>query len=587
MCGIVYKSSFHTCTNEAKFIQSVNTLSVRGPDDYGYLLLKNHSFGHRRLAVRDIMNSKQPMSILNNHLIYNGELYNVDELKALLGEELEYNSDTLLLLKLLNKYGESILEKLNGIFSFVYANKDEVLIVRDMFGIKPLYYTFINNDIMAASEIKALLEYIDSRVISEEGLKELIGMGPSHSLGKTIYKGIYELKPGNLIRFNKDRYEMKEYYKLPVFEYNYTYEETVLMVRSILNKAIKNQMIADVDLCCFLSGGLDSSIVSKVVSDNQECLDTYSINYLDSNFISNEFEKSLDSDFTNIVSSYIYSHQNDIYINDDELVEYLKETVKLKDGPNMTDIDSSLFHICRAISEKYKLAMSGECADELFAGYPWFKEQEIKCFPWMNDINLRESILNEEYKKKLNIKDYVLNEYNNAINDAPVLYEKDNHRRLTYLNIKYFMLNLLDRKDRISSGTGLEVRVPFCDKELVELLYNVPYEYKCKDGIEKNLLRDAYRFELPSEIINRKKSPYPKSNSTKYDKKVKELVLEVLKDKESILYKIFDIKKIYELIERKEDISPWYGQLMRKTALLGYLYQIDYWFKEYKMRLEE
>ena len=586
MCGIVYKSNFYTNTDEKKFIDAVNTLSDRGPDDYGYLFIKNHSFGHRRLEIRDIENSKQPMSIMNHHLVYNGEIYNVDELKELLNEELEYESDTLLLLKLLMKYGESILNKINGIFSFVYTNKDDVLIVRDMFGIKPLYYTYINNDIFVASEIKAILSYTNNRVIDSDGLKELIGMGPSHSLGKTIYKGIYELKPGHLIKINKEKKEIKEYYKLPVYKYEESYEDTVLKVKTLIDKVIKRQMVADVDVCCFLSGGLDSSIVSKMVSDNQDCLDTYSIIYKDSSFKENEFEKSLDSEFTNIVSSYIYSHQNDVYITDDELINHLHKTVKIKDGPNMTDIDSSLYHICDVISDKHKLAMSGECADELFGGYPWYKN-DFNTFPWMKDLSLKDSLLNDKYRKKLKIKEYVKEEYDKAILEAPVLDNNDNHRILTYLNIKYFMLSLLDRKDRISSSVGLEVRVPFCDRELVEFLYNVPYEYKCKDGIEKKLLRDAYKNDLPLEIIERKKSPYPKSNSNKYDEMIKNLLIKVLEDKDSILYEIFDIDKLYELINSEEEISPWYGQLMRKTALLTYLYQIDYWFKEYEMRLEE
>lgn len=591
MCGIVYKSNFYTPTNEELFVKSVNKLIARGPDDYGYLFLKNHSFGHRRLAVRDILNSKQPMSILNNHLIYNGEIYNVDELKKLLDEPLEFKSDTLLLLKLLNKYKEKILNKINGIFSFVYAYDDEVLIVRDMFGVKPLYYSFIDKDIIVASEIKAILEYTDNRVIDDDGLYELIGMGPSHTPGKTIYKGIYELKPGHLIKFNKEKFEIVEYYKLPVRHHDLSYNATVRLVKELLDDAIVSQMVSDVGLASFLSGGLDSSIVSTVLANNKDCLDTYSINYLNSNFKENEFEKSLDSDYTSLVSAYIYSHQNDIYIDDKTLVEGLKKVVHLKDGPTMTDIDSSLLYLCDKISDKHKLALSGECADEVFAGYPWYKkENNSNIFPWIRNIELKQDLLNDKYKKRLNLKKYVEDEYNKAINEAPVLEDDDSinkERQLSYINLRYFMLNLLDRKDRISSGCSLEVRVPFCDKDLVEVLYNVPLKYKNKEGIEKKLLRDAYKDDVINEVINRTKSPYPKSNSPIYDKLVKDLLIKALEDNNSVLYKIFNIDKIKELLDSENDIEPWYGQLMRKTALFAYLYQIDYWFKEYKMRLED
>ena len=486
----------------------------------------------------------------------------------------------------MNKYGIPILNKLNGIYSFIYENNGKIFIVRDPFGVKHLYYTFIDKDIIVGSKIKTIFNFTNKRVINDDGLKELIGMGPSHSLGKTIYKDIYEVKPGNYIIYSKNEFEIIEYYKLPVYEYYDSYENTVLRVKNTLDKTIKSQMTNNNDICCLLSGGLDSSIISKVISDNQECLDTYSIIYTNSKFVSNEYEKSLDSEYTNIVSSYIYSHQNDIYINDEQIIDLLKDVVKLKDGPTMTDIDSSLLYLCQNISENHKICMSGECADEIFGGYPWFNTlKEYDTFPWMN-IELKESLLNEKYRKRLNLSEYVKKEFNDAMQSAPVINEDDYHRKLTYINMKYFMLNLLDRSERISSGSGIEIRVPFCDKEVIELLYNVPYEYKRKDGINKKLLRDAYNSELPKEIISRKKSPYPKNNSSKYDEMVKDLVKEVLKDKESVLYKIFDINKINELIDM-EEIEPWYGQLMRKTALLAYLYQIDYWFKEYNMRLEE
>lgn len=593
MCGIFYKSNFYSNTNESKFIASCELLNHRGPDDYGYLFNKEHSFGHKRLAIRDVINAKQPMSILNHHLIYNGEIYNQDELIKKLDEPLEFNSDTLLLLKLLMKYNESILKELNGIFSFVYTNMDEVIIARDMFGVKPLYYTMYRNDIIVSSEIKSILKYTNKRIVNKEGLCELLGMGPSHSQGKTLFKDIYELKPGHYLKFKRgSKPEDYTYYQLQPKEFNLTYSETKKRVKYLLDRAIKRQMISDVDLSCFLSGGLDSSIISTIIALNKDKLDTYSISYENSKFIENEFEHSKDSDYTHLVSEAINSNQNDVEISNKALIEGLRTAVLLRDGPGMTDIDSSMYYLASNISRQHKLSLSGECADEVFGGYPWFYEKKkLKSFPWIRNLDFKESILNDKYRNKLKLKDYVTNEYIKAIKEAPIL-EADNQttirqRQLSYINIKYFMTNLLDRKDRLTMGASLEVRVPFCDKELVDFLYNVPFKYKYRSKIEKKLLRDAYRNTVIDEVIDRKKSPYPKSNSAEYHNEVVKLLEYSLEDKNSILYEIFNIEKIKEIMYSDEALDfCWYGQLMRKTAFLAYLYQIDYWFKAYKIKLE-
>lgn len=597
MCGIVYKSNFYSPTAYDDFILACEQINHRGPDDFGYLFTKSHSFGHKRLAIINPAYGKQPMSLLNNHLIYNGELYNYDELINNLDSPLEFKSDTLLLLKLLSIYDTKILDNLNGIFSFVYTkNDEEILAVRDMFGVKPLYYTIYNNDIFIASEIKSILKYTKEAIINKDGICELLGMGPSHSKGKTIYKGIYELPPGHYLRYSKKGLEIVEYYKLPVYKYKKTYKETVNDIHDLLSKAINNQMISDVGISSFLSGGLDSSIISTVVASKKINLDTYTIDYEDNKecFKANDFEISRDLDYAKIVSQDINSNLHIATIDNKTLISNLEKAVILRDAPGMTDIDSSMIYLADRIKKDNKVSLSGECADELFAGYSWYykKEKEKKTFPWIRNIEYRESLLNDKWKSKINLKEYVENEYNNAVNDAPKLEGEsqldEKHRVLTYLNIKYFMTNLLDRKDRMTMGSSIEVRVPFCDKNLVEALYNIPFKYKYRYKKEKKLLRDAFKNEMSDKIINRKKSPYPKSRSNYYDNEVRRILKEALEDKDSILYELFDIDKINELIESEEELkTPWYGQLMRKTALMAYLYQIHYWYKKYNIRIEE
>lgn len=600
LCGIFYKSNFHTKTNKERFIDACNLLEHRGPDDYGFLFNKEHSFGHKRLSIIDVENAKQPMSILNHHLIYNGELYNYKELEEKLSlkqDQLEFQSDTLLLLKLLMHYNTDILTSLNGIFGFVYTFKDEVLIVRDMFGVKPLYYTIIDQDILVASEIKSLLFYQQKAVVDREGLCELLGMGPSHSEGKTLYKGIYEVKPGHYLRFSKEKgLEDYTYYELKAKDFKLSYEETVRTVRALMDQAIHRQMVSDVGISCFLSGGLDSSIISTVMAEEKKNLDTFSIDYQDNikDFVPNKYEISSDRDFTKLVSAAIGSQQHNVVIDNQCLVEGLQRVVELKDAPGMTDIDSSMLYLAKRIADTHKVGMSGECADEIFGGYPWFyqKEKKLNTFPWIRNLDDREEFLTEKWRHKLELKKYVQREYQKAKAEAPLCSSDTkttiHDRQMSYINMKYFMTNLLDRKDRMTMGASLEVRVPFCDKELVEFLYNVPFKYKYRSKVEKKLLRDAYQGTVIPEVIERKKSPYPKSNSKEYHKMVVELLEKCLEDKGSILYELFDISKIRELMNTDKELEvPWYGQLMRKTAFLAYLYQIDYWFKKYNIEIEE
>ncbi len=597
MCGILYKSSFYSKKDETLFIDALRTLKHRGPDEEGVLFTASHMLGHERLSIVDLNGGHQPMSLINKHLIYNGELYNTIELKEIL--EINDNiGDTNILLRLLDKEGMNSLSKLNGIYGFVFVDNDIVYAVRDPFGVKPVFYSIDNGDLIVSSEIKAILKLKGEAVVDSEGLKELLAMGPSHSIGKTIYKGIYELPPGCYLKYDKNNYEIIQYYTIPTYKNNLSYNEAVNKTNELLTNAIKNQMISDVDIACFLSGGLDSSIISTIVSKNKEKLDCYTIDYEDNkkDFIPNEFEKSRDYDYALKVSNSINANLHTALIDNETLINNLKRAVICKDGPGMTDIDSSMIYISEEISKKYKVALSGECADELFAGYSWFysKEKEKKGFPWIRNLKDREVLLNPKWRKKLNLCEYALNEYENAIKEAPIN-ELDNnfekkHRQMTYLNIRYFMANLLDRKDRMTMGAvpPIEARVPFCDKNLVEFLYNLPFKYKYRYKTEKKLLRDAYKGIVIDDVINRKKSPYPKSNSLVYEAKIKELLLKTLEDKNSILYELFDIEKIMKLLNSKEELkTPWYGQLMRKTSFFAYLYQIDYWYRKYNIRIEE
>lgn len=598
MCGILVKSNFYTSINYRLFLEAANTLNNRGPDESGYLFLQNYALGHKRLVVIDKENGKQPMSVMDAHLVYNGELYNTNEIRNKLkesGYSFKGYSDTEVVLKSISEYGAKALDLFNGIFAFAYVDNDELFAARDIAGVKPLYYSFINDDIIIASEIKAILKYQKQAIVDKQGLQELLGLAPSHSPGNTVFKGIYELKPGHYLKFSKNGLVVKQYFDVKAKPYNLDLEQTIKMVEYLVKDACYRQTISDVPLACFLSGGLDSSIVSMYVGDVKPNLATYSIDYEgnDKEYRPNKFETSDDQDFVNyVVDKGRFKHKN-CKIDLSTLADCLKTAVVLKDYPGMADVDASMFWLAKNIRQSHTVALSGECADEIFGGYPWFYRDDggYVGFPWIRNLDYREELINKNLKDKLNIKEYVKEKYEEIIAKTPILDTDDEktikERQMSYLNLKYFMTTLLERKDRMTMGCSLEVRVPFADKRLIEFLYNVPWEYKYFNNTEKALLREACKNVLPEEVYKRKKSPYPKSRSTKYASIVSKLLRECLNNKDSILYTLFDEDKLYELIDSDKDLeTPWYGQLMTKPQLMAFLYQIDFWFKEYEIKLD-
>ncbi len=593
MCGILFKTNFYTKTDQVNFKIALDSIKHRGPDEEGILYTSLYSLGHRRLAIRDFTNGRQPMSKLNKHLIYNGELYNDKDLIKEFDLKIKGHGDTEVLFEGLDKVGTNFLPKLNGIFSFVYVNNDEIIAVRDQIGVKSIYYTLFNGDLIIASEIKALLNYGIEAVLGVEEAKELLSLSPQLTPGKTLYKGIYELPSGCYLKFNrKDGLQIIEYYKLDRKEFKMSYIDSVSYTNYLVKDAIKRQSVSDVGIASFLSGGLDSSIIAKTIADQKGKIDTFSIDYEGNKeeFIPNAYEISRDEDaILSLNKDNIFNHST-ILIDTNTLFDYLKTTVILRDGPGMADIDSSLFFLAKEIAKNHKCATSGECADELFGGYPWFREKDINSFPWIKNIEFRESLLKQDVKEKLKIKEHIEKSFNDVKKNVPIL-PKDNKKRqqellMNYLNIKYFMPTLLRRKDAITMGASLEVRVPFADRRLVEFAFNMPYKYKYRKNQEKAILRDAFEGVLPENILRRKKSPYPKSRSQLWGTKLKKELGEIIKT-ETPLIQLFDLNKIQELIDSDEELeTPWFGQLMRKDALLAFIYQIHFWLNEYKIRVE-
>ena len=377
MCGFVGFINFkEDISKKNDILENMNkTLIKRGPDECGYYLKNHIALAHRRLIVIDAKGGKQPMvettSIGEYVICYNGQIYNTEDLRKTLkenGYSFKGYSDTEVLLKGYMFFGNDIVNHLNGIYAFVIWNskKQELFLARDHFGIKPLFYTIQNGTFLFASEIKALLAYPEVETkIDSQGICELFGIGPSHTPGTTIFKNIYEIKPAHFAVFNNSGIHINRYWKLESKRHTDSFGTTCEKVKFLLNDAITRQLVSDVPLCTFLSGGLDSSIITKFASDYCQKeglppLDTYSIDYVDNdkNFVKSDFQPNSDNYYINLMNYNLHTNHHKIVIDTPELASYLEDAMIARDMPGMADIDSSLLLFCKNVKKEMTVALT-------------------------------------------------------------------------------------------------------------------------------------------------------------------------------------------------------------------------------------
>ena len=290
-----------------------------------------------------------------------------------------------------------------------------------------------------------------------------------------------------------------------------------------------------------------------------------------------------------------YSKHHTVMLDTPELASTLKEAMIARDMPGMADVDSSLYLFCKEVKKEKTVTLMGECADEIFGGYPWFFREDSlnsETFPWSIAINERAHLLNPSISKTIDLKDYINLRYNQSLSNVEILdtdsFDTAQKRKISYLTITWFMQTLLERADRMSMANGFEVRVPFCDYRLAEYMYNVPWEMKAYKGREKGLLRHIMKDSLPEEIITRKKSPYPKTFNPTYLKTVKTMLIDIMKDSSRPINYLLNRDFILDIINTDGSAfsRPWFGQLMTGPQLMAYLCQVDMWLEEYNPRIE-
>ncbi len=615
MCSIAgfYDPSANFTARQEEFEHILRQMghvqSHRGPDDSGIRLTAQCGLSHTRLSIIDLQNGSQPMTKSFGshlyHIVYNGEIYNLKSLRQALFERdviPKTSSDTEVILLSYLTFGPEFVCQLDGIFAFaIYDERHKILsLYRDSFGVKPLFYTIKDKTLVFSSELKGLYCFpgVTAR-LDPGGLNELFGLGPARTPGNGILTDIHELKPGTCMTCSSLGSITHTYYRLTSRPHEDSYEDTIEKTRFLITDAIKRQMISDVPICTFLSGGIDSSLVSAVCASELKAagrqLSTYSFDFTENDkyFQANSFQPSMDRPYVDKMAAFLHSDHH--YLECDSLTQAdkLYESVNAHDLPCMADVDSSLLYFCSEAAKTHKVVLTGECADEVFGGYPWFhKENFLNCntFPWTPDLSMRKQLLSQDLLNVLDMDQYVKNAYETAIREIPILPDESetevNRRRIGYLNIRFFMQTLLNRMDRTSMHSGLEARVPFADRALVDYVFNIPWEMKAKDGVVKNVLRQAARSLLPDEILFRKKSPYPKTYHPYYEQLLSKRLKDVLSRPDCPLLPLLNMPSVMQFLECPKDYgSPWYGQLMAGPQMIAYLLQVEYFLRKYNVNI--
>ena len=614
MCGIAGFISFDRDNGRPQWAAIAHSmgeaLNHRGPDDKGTWLCPAGALIHRRLAVIDPDRGRQPMTRTRDcaeyTIVYNGELYNTDALRRELSDQgyrFETSSDTEVLLTAYMAWGEEVPARLEGIYAFVIWDgvRNQFFACRDRFGVKPFFYALADDGALVfGSELKALFQYpgLTPRV-DAAGWCEVLGIGPARTSGCGVFSGVKELEPAHSMTISRGGVRKRRYWSLESRPHTDDYEDTVLRVRELVTGAITRQLVSDVPLCTFLSGGLDSSVITAVAARDYQrrglpALETYSFDYTDNAkyFTPSSFQPDADQPWVERMTEAFHTRHTVLTCPIPDLCALLDDAVAAKDLPGMADVDSSLLYFCRRVAERHVVALSGECADEVFGGYPWFERPEMlhaDTFPWCRDLDARREVFDAGLWKRLGVSDYVDYRYRASVAQTPRLEGEDpenaRRREVAWLNLNWFMTTLLGRKDRMSMWSGLEVRVPFCDHHLVEYVWNIPWSMKAMNGRRKQVLRDAAEGLLPEDVRTRPKSPYPKTHNPLYEELVRARLAAILDDPAAPLHALVNARALREgLLTSAGDYGrPWFGQLMAGPQMLAYLVQLNVWMERFHL----
>ena len=414
--------------------------------------------------------------------------------------------------------------------------------------------------------------------------------------GSAVFRDVHELRPGHLATWTRDHSQVTRYWSLRSMPHTDDLPTTAAHIRALLEDTVRRQLIADVPLVTMLSGGLDSSALTALTArefkNEGKELHTYSIDFVDSaqHFQSNAYRPSLDAPWVKRVSEYVGSKHHTITVDTPELVENLLIPMRMHDLPAGGQIETSLYLLCKAMKADATVAISGESADEVFGGYPWFfNETAINAptFPWFAMMapmgrGRWPSWLSSDVEQKIRPDQYMARVYQESLAEVSHLEGEDAQaarmREVFYLGLTHFLTMLLDRKDRTSMAVGFEVRVPFCDYRLVEYVWNIPWQMKTVGDIEKGILRQALVGILPDDARTRRKSAYPTSQNPTYFDAIRQWTAQIINNANAPIQPFINAAALRPLVEGKISLPD-----EAATFLFERIIQVNAWFQEYRV----
>ncbi len=534
---------------------------------------------------------------------FDGVIFNKEEVRRILQKEGHLAadaSDAELMLQGYVCFQEEFLNYVNGTFAFAILCEKEgkVILCRDRMGVKPLFYKKHEKGLIFASEMKTILSYpgVEAQ-LDTQGVAEILLLGPGRTPGSGVFRDIHELEPGCYGIYQNGNLQLRRYWKLRDRAHTDSFEKTLEHVRYLVMDSVQMQMQVNGTVGTMLSGGLDSSLVSAICAREMDSkgkrLDTYSLDYQDNDkyFVPGRFQPNSDTQFIRIMQEDLDSQHHWTVLTPDDLVAGICDATIARDLPGMADVDTSLLAFCKKIKSHSNIVLSGECADEIFGGYPWYRDPEMRDedgFPWAKTTAERTHFLHSWFTDQICPEEFLRSRYQQTVMESDIMPENNPQERrikeLVNLNFRWFMQTLLERGDRMGAFCDLEIRVPFCDYRIAEYLYGVPWAFKDYKGFEKGLLRRAMEGILPHSVLYRKKSPFPKTHDPHYLEIVSQLLLEVLKDKNAPILQLVRKEALTELLE--QDFRwPWYGQLMRRPQTIVYMLQINFWLQHYSVKI--
>ncbi|WP_340681974.1 asparagine synthase (glutamine-hydrolyzing) [Amycolatopsis coloradensis] len=583
-------------------------LHDRGPESGGRWLGRHALLVFTRLAVIDPIGGGQPMVGADAEdgaepavLAYTGEIFNFVDLRRELtgrGHRFITGSDTEVVLRAFEEWGPACAERLRGMFAFAVwdAAKEQLHLIRDRFGIYPLHYTLTDEGFAFASEPKALFHTGQARpVVDHDGLRELLGYTPTPGL--TVFRGVREVMPGEIVTFGRDGLSRRHYWQLPAREHTESLSETIRTVRELLEDSIKRQVVSDVPLGVMLSGGLDSSIVSTLVDREVgagaggDRLRTFSMEYGYNlaHFRRNEMHESPDSPHVATMVERLGTDHSELLVTTDDLMDPLEQlaVVSGMDRPVVgLDTHVAFRRLAARMQPTATVALCGDGADELFGGYVWFQDPwyvRAKTFPWIgpfHGMEMYSGLVDRQLYQELDLPGYIDQRCREAIAETPLTgtetAEERRMREITYLNLTRYLRTVLDRRDRMGQAGPLEGRVPFCDHLLVEYVYNIPWAMKNLDGREKGLLRAAVTDLLPESILWRGKSPFPTAQDPAYRQSLRKQLQVISEDKASGIAGLLDAKRVEAVLsDPSEGLGAGVNRLSIEAAIQLYYWTTD------------